>query len=416
MSQSVAAVLILAVGVAIGVAADRYWLYRTGDIAVESALDHAQSHLDPSYVCPMHPDMTSAEPGTCPVCGMDLVARVAGAGEKVSDGGLPEVSVSPQFVQNFGVRTARVARRTLSREIEAYGVVSRMAVSRHRDVTPGLPGTLESIADKAVGDPVGQGELLYTLSSPEWVRAQDAYLEAREGGDPGRLGQSEQRLRTLGMSDDQLRTLANSGRVERLIRVLAPKNGAVVGRSGEVGDRVAANTKVFTLGGVSDIPVTAEVFERQVTWVQPGQRATVEIPSLTGLVFDAEVSRLHTEVGFNSRTLPVYLTFRTTNPLIKYGMLADVTVHAAPRENVLAMPREALIRTGSGTRVILALGNGRFRPVEVETGIESGDMVEVLSGLEEGQTVVVSGQFLIDSESNLAAGLEQLHSDAHDHR
>jgi len=131
-----AAILMLAVGVAIGVTADRYWLNRTDYGAGESAIDHARKHLDPGYVCPMHPDVTAAEPGSCPVCGMDLVARVPAADAAASEGGPPEVTVSKQFVHNFGVRTARVERGTLSREIKAYGVVSRMAVSRHRDLTP----------------------------------------------------------------------------------------------------------------------------------------------------------------------------------------------------------------------------------------------------------------------------------------
>lgn len=265
MSKPAAAALVLTLGIAIGISADRYWFFKTGHVAGESALDHAQKHLAPGYVCPMHPDITSDEPGSCPMCGMHLVVRAAGAGEESTDGGAPEVTVSPRFVHNFGVRTARVERRTLDREIQAYGVVSRMAASRHRDLTPGLPGKLQSISDKEVGDPVAEGDLLYTLSSPEWIRTQEAYLAAQEAGDKARLGPLEKRLHSLGMTEDRLRTLGDTGRVEQLVRVLAPKNGVVVGRSGNAGDRVAANTKVFTLGGVSAIPVTAEVFERQVT-------------------------------------------------------------------------------------------------------------------------------------------------------
>jgi multidrug resistance efflux pump len=190
-----------------------------------------------------------------------------------------------------------------------------MAMSRHRDLTPGLPGKLESITDKDIGDPVGEGELLFTLSSSEWIRIQEAFLAAGPQADAPRRKQLGQRLRALGMTDGQLRALADGAGVEPLLRVRAPKDGIVVARSGQAGDRVAANTKVFTPGGVSAVPVTAEVFERQVTWVRPGQRATVEIPSLIGMVFEAEVSRLHAEVGFSSRTLPAYLTF-TLKPRI----------------------------------------------------------------------------------------------------
>jgi Cu(I)/Ag(I) efflux system membrane fusion protein len=129
---------------------------------------------------------------------------------------------------------------------------------------------------------------------------------------------------------------------------------------------------------------------------------------MPGTKFEGQVDRTDREINFSTRTLPVYVGFNTTDPRIRYGMLVDVTIHAAARDNVLRIPREALIRTGQGDRVIVVRGEGRFRPVTVKPGIESGDYIEILSGLAEGQEIVVSGQFLIDSESSLMADFQRM--------
>ena len=135
---------------------------------------------------------------------------------------------------------------------------------------------------------------------------------------------------------------------------------------------------------------------------------------MPGVEFEGQVDRTDREINFSTRTLPVYVSFSTADPRISYGMLVEVTIHTADRENVLQIPRDALIRTGEGSRVIVAQGGGRFQPVAVVSGLESGDVVEVISGLEEGQEVVVSGQFLIDSESSLSADLERMETGADD--
>jgi len=178
-------------------------------------------------------------------------------------------------------------------------------------------------------------------------------------------------------------------------------------RAGE-GDPVEVGTKVVTLGGVNRIPVVVNLFEGQGAWIDRGQRITVRIPTMPGTEYEGQVDRTDREINFSTRTLPVYVGFSSTNPRIRYGMLVEVTIHASARENVLRIPREALIRTGESDRVILARGNGRFQPVSVEAGIESGDYIEILSGLEQGQEIVVSGQFLIDSESSLMADFRRM--------
>ena len=134
----------------------------------------------------------------------------------------------------------------------------------------------------------------------------------------------------------------------------------------------------------------------------------MRVPTLPGTEFTGQVDRTDREINFSTRTLPVYVGFNTADPRIRYGMLVDVTIEAAARQNVLRIPRDALIRTGSGDRVIVARGEGRFQQLEVIPGLESGEYIEILSGVEEGQQVVVSGQFLIDSESSLRSGLQRM--------
>ncbi|MDH3972343.1 MAG: efflux RND transporter periplasmic adaptor subunit, partial [Gammaproteobacteria bacterium] len=162
------------------------------------------------------------------------------------------------------------------------------------------------------------------------------------------------------------------------------------------------------LGGMNRIPVIVSLFEGQGAWVDRGQRIDVRIPTMPGVEFTGQVDRTDREINFSTRTLPVYVGFSTADPRISYGMLVEVTIHAADRENVLQIPRDALIRTGEGSRVIVALGKGRFQPVVVVPGLESGEVIEIVSGLEAGQEIVVSGQFLIDSESSLRADFQRM--------
>jgi len=369
----------------------------------------ANEPAQPQYVCPMHPDIVAVSPDSCPVCGMDLVKREPAAGTGKISGSHPEVLVPPEFIHNFGVRTAKVTRGPVSRRIMALGRVSRMPQPRVTEVTPGLQGTVLSVSDKTIGDSVDQGELLYSVDAPEWRGLQHAYLKAMgDAEDQTRANQLRQRLQSLGMDATALARLTESGQVEQTLDIHAPLSGTLVEWGAGQGETVQAGTKVVTLGGMNRIPVVVSLFEGQGAWVDRGQRIDVRVPTMPGVEFEGQVDRTDREINFSTRTLPVYAGFSTADPRIRYGMLVEVTIHAADRENVLQIPRDALIRTGEGSRVIVARGNGRFQPVTVAPGLESGEFVEIISGLEEGQEIVVSGQFLIDSESSLRADFQRM--------
>jgi Cu(I)/Ag(I) efflux system membrane fusion protein len=401
------------VGVFIGITAERYWLGQGGiqsDLPEgETALEHARKHLDPEYVCPMHSEVVEKQPGNCPVCGMDLVKREPAANTETATDSLPEVLVTPEFIHNFGVRTAQVTRGPVSRRIMSLGRVSRMPQPRVTEVSPGLQGKVLSVSDKKIGDAVDKGELLYSVDAPEWRSLQQAYLDALdEEEDQTRAKQLRQRLQSLGMTAAALARLEQNGQIEQTLDVHAPLSGTIIEWGAGNGESVQASTKVVTLGGMNRIPVIVSLFEGQGAWVDRGQRIDVRIPTMPGVEFVGQVDRTDREINFSTRTLPVYVGFSTADPRISYGMLVEVTIHAADRENVLQIPRDALIRTGHGSRVIVARGDGRFQPVAVVPGLESGEVIEVISGLEEGQEIVVSGQFLIDSESSLRADFQRM--------
>jgi Cu(I)/Ag(I) efflux system membrane fusion protein len=410
-SRFSATVLLFAAGIATGIGIERYWHGQDG-VGVsmsddETALEHARRHLDPEYVCPMHPDVVSKEPGSCPVCGMDLVMRKPPA--RTDPAGIdPEVAAAPGFIQNFGVRTATVTRGPVERRIVALGRISRMPQPRVTDVSPGLSGKIISISRKAIGDKVGKGELLYSVDSPQWRSLQQQYLDALHEDDSERSKQLSQRLQTLGMKTAALERLAQDQRIVQTLDIHAPVDGTIVEWRGWKDKPVEAGTQVVTLGGMNRIPVVISLFEGQAAWINNGQRVVFRLPTFPGDEFIGKVDRTDREINFSTRTLPVYAGFSTADPRIRYGMLVEATIHASDREDVLRIPREALIRTGEGSRVIVSRGDGRFRPVAVVTGLESGDYIEILSGLEEGQVVVVSGQFLIDSESSLKADFQRM--------
>jgi len=400
-------------GMILGIMLERYGLLHrdvtTDTPEAEHNQQHAESHSQVRYVCPMHPGVVAPSPGSCPVCGMDLVKREPETGTGTTAGGLPEVLVPPEFIHNFGVRTATVKRGPVSRRIMALGRVSRMPQPRVTEVSPGLQGKVLAVIDKAIGDTVDKGELLYSVDSPEWRGLQRAYLEALgDEQDQTQATRLRQRLQSLGMNEPALAQLVESGQIEQTLDVFAPVAGTIIGMDAGKGEAVQASTKVVTLGGMNRVPVIVSLFEGQGAWVDRGQRIEVRVPTMPGVRFEGQVDRTDREINFSTRTLPVYAGFSTADPRISYGMLVEVTIHAADRENVLQIPRDALIRTGEASRVIVALGDGRFQPVAIVPGLESGEVVEVISGLMEGQEIVVSGQFLIDSESSLRADFQRM--------
>lgn len=362
-----------------------------------------------TYVCPMHPEIVADKVQSCPICGMDLVlSKLKTSAEKNTDSQFPAIEITPSVAHNLAVRTATVKRGDLKRNIETIGKITRVDPMARRTITPPIRGELLYIAEKYQGDMVEQGELLFTITSEKLIEMETAYQTAFLDGDRATATAMIPELRKMGLSPEQIGELQNK-KEPMPVEVSAFEDGFVYTRRGEVGESVHTGFTVFNVGGnYQVIEVTAEIFERQWSWVEQGQEATMSVRGLPGEFFTGRVVRVEPPVGYTTRSLEVALKFRTDNSELSQSMFAHVSISGQPKENVLLVPTDTVIKTGRGDRVVLLQGDNRFQPVEVIAGEESDGWTEIRSGLKVNDKVVASGQFLIDSESNLQAGLNRM--------
>jgi len=410
----------------------------------ETALDHAQKHTDPTYVCPMHPNIVKGEPGSCPLCGMELVLKEAeeeseDTGEKkilywvapmdanyrrdepgkspmgmdlvpvYDEGAGLSVKISPAVENNMGVRTAVAEYNKLWRRVETVGYVD-FDENRIAHIHLRTKGWIEKLMVKSEGERVKKGQLLFEVYSPELVNAEEEYLQALGSGSRRLIPASKERLLALGISEKQIATLRRTRKVEQYVQVYAPQNGIIDKLNVREGMFVMPSKEVMSLADLSSVWLLAEVFEKQADWIKTGQSADVKLSYLPGRTWEGKVEYIYPSLNAKTRTLKVRLRFDNVDESLKPNMFADVTIYSGPKSEIIVIPREALIRTGSDDRVILSMGKGRFQPRTVRAGIESGDWVEIASGLDEGDVVVTSGQFLIDSEASLKASFQRMTS------
>ncbi len=369
-------------------------------------LEHAAKHMDPKYVCPMHPKIIKDAPGDCPICGMDLV-------EKRLDpmtGKHPEVGLTPAVIQTLGVRTAEAERGTLWKFIKTVGRIE-YDETRLAHVHPRASGWIESLDLRAEGEPVDAGQQLAELYAPDILSAQVDFLLAQDRpAARRRVDEDKARniLRLLDVPDDVIRDIERSGEPRNRIPVRAPISGIVTRMTARDGMYVTESSEMFSIADLSRVWVLVDVYEHQIDWVREGLEAKMTMPARPGRSWSGRVDYLYPELDPETRTLTVRLVFDNPDRALKPNMFADVAIYGGPKHEVLKVPAEAVIVTGERESVVKALGDGRFQPVDVVTGMWRGGEVEILSGLEPGDRVVVSGQFLIDSESGLRASFARL--------
>lgn len=329
--------------------------------------------------------------------------------DTVDEGAYPAIEIASSVLHNLGIRHASAKRKDLQRNIETIGKITRVDPMARRIITPPTNGELAFIADKQDGDFLERGELLFTVVSEELFDLQKAYQNAALSGDQTTTAAMIPDMRRMGLSLDQILALQNGAAPEFPVEVYASEDSYIFSRRGFVGESVHTGFTVFNVGGhYNVIEVTAEIFERQWSWVETGQAASMTVRGLPGAVFEGTVARVQPPVGFTTRSLEVALKFNTDDPGLSQSMFAHVSILGRPKENVLLVPLGAVIHTGSEQRVVLRRDDGSYQPVVVVAGEESSGMVEILSGLQENDTVVTSGQFLIDSESNLLADFSRM--------
>jgi Cu(I)/Ag(I) efflux system membrane fusion protein len=358
------------------------------------------------WVAPMDPNYRRDKPGKSPM-GMDLIPVYEGEEPERKPGAPATVSVSPEVANSLGVRTSEVRRKDLSRRIETVGFVS-FDEGRISHIHPRTEGWIERLLVKSEGERVKKGDLLFELYSPVLVNAQHEYVQALSTGSQSLAEASAQRLRSLGVAEGEIQQLARTRKVQQRVQTYAPQDGVVAALNVRQGMYIMPSTEVMSLADLGTVWVFAEVFERQTDWVEVGQPAEIRLPYRPGSTWQGRVEYVYPDLDPKTRTLRVRLRFENPRETLKPNMYAAVTLRAGEQRAAVVVPRGAVIRTGQGDRVVLALGGGRFQPREVVTGVEGADEVEILEGLEPGERVVVSAQFLIDSESSLKASFARI--------
>ena len=358
---------------------------------------------------PMVPGQKFDKPGKSPFMDMQLVPMVA-------DGGTDEgaVSISPRVQQNLGVRTVAVKQGTVTATVEAVGSVAY----NERDVAvvqARANGFLERLYVRAPLDPVRKGQPLAELYIPDWVAAQEEYLtvmrisaESKTKGLADLGNAARDRMRLAGMSEEHMRAVESGGKVQPRLTITAPIGGVVGEITAREGMTVMTGTPLFRINGLSTVWVNAEVAEGAAAQVRPGNPVEARASALPGEVFKGKVSAILPEVNAATRTIKARIELANPGGRLAPGMFASINFAPTAGKQILLVPSEAVIQTGKRSVVVVALGDGKFAPVDVEVGVDSNGQTEIRKGLQAGQNVVVSGQFLVDSEANLKAATTRM--------
>ena len=355
------------------------------------------------YHDPMVPGNKFDKPAKSPFMDMMLVPvyASAGAGDPADQG----VTISPRAQQNLGVRTAEVAMGTLAPDIQAVGSVAWN--ERDVAVVPArAAGFVEKLYGRAALDPVSKGQALADLYVPDWVAAQEEFLSGRRlATRPGALGLGDlvdaarQRMRLAGMSEDQIARVESAGVVQARMTITAPISGVLVDIGVREGSSVAAGMQIARINGLATVWVNAELPQALAAQVRTGM--AVEARTSAGTSATGKVGAVLPEINATTRTIKVRVELPNADRQLVPGMFATLHFKPAARQGALLIPSEALIVTGTRNVVMVAQDSGQFMPVEVETGVESNGQTEIKKGLKAGQRVVLSGQFLVDSEASL---------------
>ena len=405
------------------------------------------------YVSPMHPWIVSDEPGQCPICGMDLVAKRDGPNTADSSGeriiaywrapmnaaeiydqpgksamgmdlvpvyedelvGGVDIFIDPVTQQNMGIRTAEVARHSLVRTIRTYGHVTYDETRTVR-VSPKASGWIETLHVDFTGKSVTEGEPLFEIYAPELVTAQEAYLVAFQSAkrlardsQTGLLASARRRLQYFDIADSEIEALEATGQVRKTLVIRSPASGVVIEKTAEEGGHVKAGTTIYRIADLSRVWVEAHIFEYELPWVREGQPAAMTIPYWPGDVRSGTVTYVYPYLRPQTRDVRLRLEFDNADLRLKPDMYADIHIKTRADEQGLLLPSEAVLRSGERNVVFVVKGGGKFTPREVTLGLSTdGGMVQALAGLAPGDVVVTSGQFLLDSESKLQEAVQKM--------
>ncbi|WP_022941269.1 efflux RND transporter periplasmic adaptor subunit [Psychromonas hadalis] len=355
------------------------------------------------WVAPMDANYRRDKAGKSPM-GMDLVP-VYEQGDDEGEAGL--VKISAVVENNLGVRTTRVIKDNFNVTIKSLGSVQANEDALWQ-INSRVSGWIEKLYVKSVGTQVQKGQKLYALYSPELVKAQESLFNAIKLNRSGLVKSSKARLKALGVSSQQIKQIIKNKKVSQHIIVYAPQKGTISELKVNEGAFISPATTVVKAVNLDTVWVDVEVFAAQVSLVKLGDMASMSLDYFPGQEWRGKVDFIYPEMSKSNRTLRVRLQFDNPTSQLKPNMFASVILTPVMEEKRLQIPREAVIYAGNMDRVVLALGEGKFRSVLVKVGLENHRFIEVLSGLEEGQKIVTSAQFLLDSESSISADFERM--------
>jgi RND family efflux transporter MFP subunit len=452
-------IVLVVLGITAGLAAGMLIAKRGGG-AAGSAGEEKQL-----YTCGMHPQVIQEGPGTCPICGMKLTplkkgAEAAGAepggpkerkvlywrapmdpnyisdkpgkspmgmdlvpvyAEEEAAPGSHTIRIDPVTIQNMGIRTTVLRRGPLIKTIRTVGRVD-YDEQRVTFINTKFEGWIEKLYVDETGQHVNKGQPLFDVYSRELYSAQEEYLAAVRGlervANASEMVKQQSRdlleaarikLKYMDVSEPQIQELADTKEIKKTLTIYSPAEGIVTEKMALEGMYVKPGMKLYTIADLSRVWVYVDVYEYQLPWVSVGQEATMTLPYIPGETFEGTVVYIYPYLNERTRVIKVRLEFENPGLELKPGMYANIIIQSHLKDDALLIPREAYIDSGKRQVAFQYLGSGKFQPREILVGVEGEDeMVEVLHGLDEGDTVVTSGQFLIDAESKLKEAVAKM--------
>lgn len=378
-------------------------------LSIDNDTEKLQSSKDKNeplyWVAPMDANFRKDKPGKSPM-GMDLVPVYENKATDV-DEGPGTIHISPDVINNLGVRTAVVSYDLLDTNLTTVGYVTYdedTLVSIHSRVE----GWIEKLHIKAVGDPVKKGQALYDIYSPELVNAQQEFLLALDRKNNRLISAAEKRLKALDVSQATMDELKKTRQTNAYVTFHAPQTGVVEQLSIREGFYAKPSDTLLTIVNLSTVWVEAEIFEQQAAQVNVDMPVTMTLDSLPSKKWQGIIDYIYPMLDVKTRTLKARLRFNNSRGELKPNMFANVRIHTTNNTKSLLIPKEALIRTGAQDRVVLALGEGVFKSIDVIAGRYGDKYVEILHGLRKGEKVVSSAQFLLDSESSKSSDFKRM--------
>ncbi len=359
------------------------------------------------WVAPMDSNYRRDKPGQSPM-GMDLVPVYADGGSGSGpNAGVGTIKISPEVVNNLGVRTTMAKFASLKPQIKTVGYV-KYDEDQLVHIHPRVEGWIEKLYVKAAGDPITINEPLYDIYSPALVNAQEEYLLALDRENTRLIKAAQDRLTALQLPKQAISSLKKSRRIKPNVTFYAPQSGVIENLNIREGFFVKPGTTIMSIAQLDQVWVEAEIFERQSSQVKKGLLVNMSLDYFPGVDWQGEVDYVYPTLDAKTRTVKARLRFNNENNQLKPNMFAQVIIHTEVLEDSLLIPKEALIRTGRLDRVVLSLGEGRYKSIEVKVGRFDDTSVEILAGLDEGEMVVSSAHFLLDSESSKSSDFKRM--------